>query len=347
MTSAVRLDGSQGEGGGQILRSALTLSAIIRRPFEIENIRAKRSKPGLRPQHLQAVRAAKAISSAEVRGDQPGSLVLRFRPGAIRPGEYAFRIPTAGAASLVLQTVALPLLLADAESRVTIVGGTHVPFAPCFEYLDRAWRPALGEMGAELDLRLAKCGFYPAGGGVLIARFPPVGTLHPVQWTHRGELSRIAIVSVVAKLPESVADRQAKQAKRRLAARGFEKLVKEPFLHVRPAPSPGTMLGLTVEFASGGTFFFSLGAKGKPAETVADEAVEQMLSFLDSGERPVDPHLSDQLLLPAALAEGRSTYRTTRVTAHLLTNAAVVRRFVERSIRVEGELDEPGTVVVE
>ncbi len=213
----IEIDGSQGEGGGQILRSALSLSLLTGQAFRLVNIRARPSRPGLMPQHLKAVQAAAEIGQARVTGAETHSMSLKFEPGCVRPGQYLFDIGTAGAASLVLQTVYLPLAFATAPSAVTVKGGTHVPFSPCYHYLDRQWRWFLEKAGLPLSLRMERAGFYPPDGGIIRTSIPPVGKLMPLTVTRRGALRRIFGVSAVANLPASVAERQRDEALRRLA----------------------------------------------------------------------------------------------------------------------------------
>lgn len=342
----VRLDGSEGEGGGQILRSSLALSILTGRPFEITQVRARREKPGLRPQHLEAVRAARKICGGEVEGDYGGSSRLVFIPGAVQAGDYEFVIPTAGSAPLVLHTVSLPLALQATPSSVVITGGTHLEHAPCYHYLAECWQPALGRLGLQIDLRLVRCGFYPRGGGKIEAEILPASPANDFTWMERGAIRQITPISLVARLPVSIAERQAQQASQRLRATAWRKMLAEPVIEEHGAVGPGTMLGLRCEFATGQMFCFALGARGKRAETVADEAVDELLAYLAANDCPVDPHLADQLLLPAATHGRGSTYRTSQVTLHLLTNALVLRRFLERSITIDGDEGMPGTVTV-
>lgn len=345
MEAVVELDGSRGEGGGQILRSALTLSMLTGRPFRIHQIRARRDTPGLRPQHLEAVKAAQSVSSALVDGAAVGSSELSFHPSAVSAGDYDFRIPTAGSAPLVLHTVYLPLLLQPTGSNVSVSGGTHVTYSPCYDYLAEAWLPALRRIGGQIELELLGCGFYPRGGGAFKATLQP-SPLQPLNWTQRGKLLRLTPISMVANLPDSIAERQAHRADKLLRQTGLKKVTRTPLLQQRKGGSPGTMLGIRAEWENASSFFFALGARGKPAETVAEEAVREFLSFHEVDDSPVDPHLADQLLLPLAFAEGVSQFATTEVTQHLLTNAEVIQRFLKRSIQVEGELGKPGSVTV-
>lgn len=339
---AVEIDGSRGEGGGQVLRSALALSSITGRPFRILNIRAGRPKPGLAAQHLKSVEAAACVSGARAEGASLGSSALLFEPRGIIPGEYRFDIGTAGSVSLVLQTIFLPLSFASAPSRVTITGGTHVSWSPCFDYLDRHWISFLHDAGFDADLALSEAGFYPRGGGCVEARIRPVSRLAPLRLVARGGLRRLTGVSAVAGLPLSIAERQRDQALRRLAAGtpGTEIATVE-----LPARSRGTMFLLLAEFEVGRACFSALGERGKPAERVADEAVDAFEAFLAT-DGAVDHFIADQLVLPLVFASGVSEIRTSRVTQHLMTNADVVGEFLPALIRIDGAVGGPGLVEI-
>lgn len=338
----IRIDGSMGEGGGQILRSALSLSLLTGTPFLLENIRARRAKPGLRPQHLMAVKAAAAVGQARVEGDEVGSFRLEFAPRAVQGGDYVFDIGTAGSTSLVLQTVYLPLAFAPRPSTVAIGGGTHVPWSPCFHYLEQQWGYFLGLLGLNVDLRMVRAGFYPPGGGLIRARIDPVTRCRPLHLTERGALRRVSGLSAVANLDLSIAHRQRAQALQRLAHLPVSVDIEVQRL---PAFAKGTVLLLLAEFEQGRACFFSLGELGKPAETVADEAVDELTAFLD-GDGVMDVHLADQLLLPLAFADGDSRFRSPCISNHLLTNAEVIRHFLSTEILIEGELGKAGDVLV-
>jgi RNA 3'-terminal phosphate cyclase (ATP) len=333
------IDGSHGEGGGQVLRTSLALACLSQTSIQIINIRAQRPKPGLQAQHLQSVRAAAAICHAKISGDKAGSQSLYFEPNPIEPGEYRFDIGTAGATTLVLQTIFLPLCFAAGESRVTITGGTHVPWSPVFHYLDEHWLPCLRQMGVHATLHLDRAGFYPPGGGQIRAEIHPVEQLTPIEWTERGQLIEIRGVSAAAKLPAHVSQRQRDQARTRLGNK-----VKIETLEMF-ASSPGSMMLLLAEFQSARGCFFGLGKKGKPAEFVADEAVNGLENFL-STSATVDKFLADQLLLPFALANNISRIHTVEVTQHLLTNASVIEQFGQAKITIEGSPGNPAQVQV-
>jgi RNA 3'-terminal phosphate cyclase (ATP) len=339
----IELDGSFGEGGGQILRTSLALSLVTGRPFHLRNVRARRPKPGLHPQHLMCVRAAARVGGATVRGDRLGSTDLVFEPGDVVAGDYHFPIGTAGATGLVLHTLYLPLALRGVgPSHVRIEGGTHVTASPCFHFLDTTWRAYMALLGMQVRLSMSRPGFYPRGGGEVKAWIEPSPRLRGLELRERGSVTRVSGFSAVGRLPEHIAERQARQAGQRLAETGLEVAIRQEAWHNRP----GTVLGLVVETAPVPALFFGLGERGKPAERVADEAADQVLAYLGAAPAAVDPHSADQIVLPLALAEGPSAYSVSEVTRHLCTNIEVIHRFVERDIACDGDEGEPGTVRV-
>lgn len=341
----ITIDGSQGEGGGQILRSALTLSIMTGRTLYIKNIRAQRPKPGLQHQHLQAVKAAAAVSKANVSGAFLNADELEFEPGEISSGRYRFDIGTAGSTILVLQTIFLPLAFAGSASTVDITGGTHVPWSPCYHYLDLQWLPFLKKLGFDAQLSLESAGFYPQGNGRVRATIRPAEQVQPLQVTRRGELQAVTGVTGVANLEISIADRQRRQALRRLQDARLGKRPPKIKTDRMPGRFKGTVLLLCAEFEYGQACFFGLGERGKPAERVADEAVDQLFEFLNT-EGAVDPYLADQLLLPLAFAAGKSAFTTSKVTTHLQTNAAIIRVFEAAEVIIDGEIGQTGLVSV-
>lgn len=342
----VRIDGSYGEGGGQILRTSLALSCVLRRPVEITNIRRNRKKPGLQPQHLTAVKAAASISRAAVEGAELSSTRLVFAPFVPAGGDYFFDVSekkgSAGSTSLVLQTILLPLLFAERASAVTVIGGTHVPWSPPFHYLREVFLPLLARTGVTADLAIERWGWYPAGNGKVAAKIIPKKELLPIELVVRGKLVRITGISAVSNLPEDIAGRQRDRALRRLAERGIDAGVETVSA---PSPGKGTFLFLRAEFEHAAAGFGGLGAIGKRAEEVADEACQDLCDHLDSSGA-LDPHLADQIVPYLALARGPSRFTTSRVSNHLLTNVWAVRQFLEREITVEGSEGGPGMVVV-
>lgn len=336
----VKIDGSFGEGGGQILRTSLALSAITKTPFEIYDIRANRKTPGLSYQHLQAVNATAQICNAVVIGNQLRSTDLTFYPGDIQAGAYHIDIGTAGSISLVLQTIFYPLSLANSPSSVTITGGTHVIYSPCIDYLIQQWLHYMKQIGFDAEIQSARAGFYPGGGGEVSVRINPATPRHPLRIKDRGKLIRVNGTSMVSNLDIRIAQRQQLQAKKRLSE--FD-IPHEILVEGRASFGRGTMLLLTGKFEHSQCCYFSLGAIGKRAETVADEACNEFLSFLRT-RGVVDEYLADQLIIPLSLTKGSSQFITPKVTQHLLTNIEVVKQFLPVAIEVSGSLDEEGSV---
>lgn len=330
----IQVDGTYGEGGGQIVRTSLSLAAITGKSIEIEGVRGRRSKPGLQPQHLMAVKAAGQICSAAIQGAEVGSSSFRFEPGSpVLAGTYRFDIGTAGATTLVAQTVLLPLALAEGPSVVTITGGTHNPMAPCVDYLELVYLPVLRRMGVEVSLDVPRFGFFPRGGGELTIRLGGSSKLKPIDLTRRGEeRSRFARV-ITSGLPEDVAVRGARQLERAIqTVDHFEK----------PSLGPGAAAFIGAEFEGGFGAFTGLGERGKRMEKVAQEAVEPFRSWL-AGDAPTDEHLADQLVLPAMLAHGTSRWRASAITEHLRSVIWLARQFVSREVEVD---EASGTVTV-
>jgi RNA 3'-terminal phosphate cyclase (ATP) len=337
----VHLDGSKGEGGGQILRTALTLSLITGRPFQIRKIRANRDKPGLRPQHLAAVRAAAQLGNAEVSGAAVGSRSLTFRPGTIDARDMTIDIGTAGSTSLVLQTLYLPLAMkAQSGVRLVLEGGTFNVAAPSFPFLATTWTAHLRRLGLTVGLAMPSAGFYPSGGGRLDAWIEP-GTPRALVLDSRGPLVAIRGEAGVCRLDRSIAERMIARVEDRLQARG---IIPEIRLIEWPGTSPGTAISLTADHGTSLATFVGLGERGKPAERVADEAVADLFTYLDVPQAAIDPHSADQFLLPLALAEGRSVFTVSEVTEHLRTNAETIAAFLDRPIAIdEGNL---GRIVI-
>jgi len=343
----VHIDGSYGEGGGQVLRTSLSLAALLGCDLEITGIRAGRPKPGLAAQHVTCVRAAAAVCSAEVRGDEVNSGQVAFRPGKLQAGDYLFDVSdvrsSAGSVSLVLQTVLPPLLFAGAPSRVVLRGGTNVPWSPPFEYLGHVFLPTIRRMGAECTLERTRGGWYPAGGGEIVARICPIQRpLRPLSLTDRGSLRALEAVTTVSdRLPEHIAQRQLQGALQELPTQ-VSRLARRT-TH-RPEGGPGTAVLLAGTWESGQAGASALGQRGKPAEQVGAEAGEEFRAFIESGAA-VDTHLADQLLLYAALAEETSRYTAQERTLHLDTNAWVIHQFLGDRVVIGG--DGPAEVSVE
>lgn len=331
--NTIELDGSQGEGGGQILRTALTLSMITGIPFRIERIRAKRGKPGLLRQHLTAVNAAAQICGAQVRGAEPGSLKLEFVPGKIRGGDYRYAIGTAGSCTLVLQTVLPALWFANAPSTVTVSGGTHNSAAPPADFLQRVWLPLMRHMGVEMELELLRHGFYPAGGGELRASVRPVATLQALNLTSRGDLQQAQATAIFAGVPADVGKRELATLAEQIGAELGELQYEMRGLSSREGP--GNALLLELQYAGLTELFTAFGEKGVPAETVALRLAKEALHFHRSGAA-VGEHLADQLLLPMALARAGS-FRVVALSSHLQTNIEVIQKFLPVVFSVAAE----------
>ncbi|NOT72798.1 MAG: RNA 3'-terminal phosphate cyclase [Hyphomicrobium sp.] len=322
------LDGSFGEGGGQIVRTALTLSMITGTPFRIENVRANRKKPGLLRQHLTCVTAAKAITHAKVTGADLGSAAFTFTPGHIRGGGYDLAIGSAGSTALVFQTIFPALLCANEPSHVTLSGGTHNKSAPTFDYLDHVFLPLVRRMGASAEITMHKAGFYPAGGGSWHADINPAQKLTPLVLEEAGALKRRAIVADVANIGIDVAKREAKMAAGLMSWPGDTmqwRTVK--------AEGQGNVIAIYIEHENICEIFTGFGARNVSAEAVAAQAADEARSYIACGA-PVGPHLADQLLLPMALASGGS-FSTCVPTGHTRTNAAVIEKFLPVEIGIE------------
>ncbi len=341
----ITIDGSYGEGGGQVLRTSLALSALTGRPVRLEKIRVGRCKPGLQPQHLTGVRAIARVCDAEVEGDRLDSQTLTFVPrSAPRAGTYTFDVAqvakggSAGAVSLILQTVLLPLARAEGVSHLTLIGGTHVAWSPPFDYLKRVYLPTLARMGIGARVNIEKWGWYPLGGGMVRATVQGAGEIAGLDLRARGALLRVRGLSVSSNLPKHIRERQERAALQALRSGGVNARID---LLDAPSKGQGTAVFLWAEFENALAGFSSLGERGKPAERVAEEAATDLLEYLHSSAT-LDRYLADQLVLPLALATGPSRFTTERVTLHLLTNAWVVNHFFPGRVQVEGEEGQPG-----
>jgi len=329
----IEIDGSEGEGGGQILRSSLSLAICTQQPFRITNIRANRDKPGLMRQHLTAVNAAAEICAGDLEGAEIGSRHLTFRPDRLSAGDHTFEIGTAGSCTLVFQTVLPALLTAAGESRVRIIGGTHNRGSPPFDFLSRSFLPLLGRMGADIALELTRFGFYPRGGGEIRARIAPAAQLRSLKIEERGAWVRGHAEAYVAAIPAHVAQRELKVIGRALSW-SHEQLL------LRALPNdvgPGNAVTITLEHEHVTEVFTGFGERGVRAETVAEDVAQEARDYLSAGA-PVGDHLADQLLLPMALGDG-GRFITARATPHLRSNIAIIERFTKRRIAVEPVAD--------
>jgi RNA 3'-terminal phosphate cyclase (ATP) len=325
----IEIDGSIGEGGGQVLRTALALSLITGKPLRIDNIRANRKTPGLLRQHLTAVRAAEAVGEAAVEGAEVGARTLTFIPRSRRGGQFSFAIGTAGSTMLVLQTILLPLVMAPEPSTVQIEGGTHNSAAPPFDFVEHAFLPLLQRMGADVSLELERPGFYPAGGGKIRAVIAPAKQLRRLQVDERGEIIARRARAVVSNLPYEIAQREARTAGEDL---GWPADCLQAHT-LNGSVGPGNAISIFVTSEQVTDVFTAFGARGVRAEDVAHDAAGQAKRYIDSGAA-IGEHLADQLLLPMAIGEGGS-FTTTPLSAHATTNIAVIRRFLDTSVTVE------------
>jgi RNA 3'-terminal phosphate cyclase (ATP) len=339
MRTWLAIDGSEGEGGGQLLRTALTLSLVTGQAFRMERIRAGRQKPGLLRQHLTAVQAAAQIGQARVAGDELGSQALTFEPSRIQAGDYDFAIGTAGSATLVLQTLLPALLTAGTSSRVAIEGGTHNPLAPSADFMELTFLPVLRLMGASVHWQLERHGFHPAGGGRLTVEIEPCPRLKAVTLLHRGA-TRVHARAVLANLPAAIGKRELSAVRQRL---GLERDVCR-VEHVDTSLGPGNVLMIAIEGETTTEVVTGFGMKGLTAEKVAHDACDEVERYLRT-DVPVGTHLADQLLVPMAMAGGGS-FRTLTPTAHTRSNADIIRSFLNVSITTAAESSDVTLVTV-
>jgi len=330
----IQLDGSAGEGGGQIMRTSLSLSMVTGQPFRMENIRAGRQKPGLLRQHLTAVLAAAEICGAQVEGAVLGAKSLSFTPAAVRSGEYKFAVGTAGSATLVFQTLLPALMLASGRSVVTIDGGTHNLAAPPFDFLEKTFLPFVRRMGPQIAIRLNRYGFYPAGGGSITAEIEPVQSLRALELKHAGENPRVTGRAVLANLPRHIAARELEKVAERFS------LQKDrlEIVDTKNSAGPGNVLMVECHNANAVHVFSAFGRLGVSAEQVAEEAIQQAQVFLGS-RVAVDEHLADQILLPMALGPGGS-FSASQLSDHSRTNMMVIKAFLNTQFGVVPSADD-------
>ncbi len=340
----IEIDGSFREGGGQILRTALSLSCLLKKPFRIFNIRKGRKKPGLMPQHLTCVRAAQLLSNAEVSGDNTGSTELLFSPKEVKGGEFFFDIGTAGSTSLVLQTLIPAAVFSKEKTTITLKGGTHVPFSPSFHYLDGVFVPFLQMIGIQIILSAESYGFYPKGGGKVRADIFPAKIIKPVKVMERGNILRLKGYSGVGNLPLSIAERQknALLGKVRSQIKDLNCPADIELLDVL-TPGQGTFISMQSESENSVAGFTALGERGKRSEAVGEDAAREFIAYYSTGAA-LDPHMSDQIVLYLSISKKESVFSASRVTEHLMTNLWVIGLFHEYQYSVEGEVGKQGIV---
>jgi RNA 3'-terminal phosphate cyclase (ATP) len=325
------IDGSLGEGGGQIIRTSLALSLITGKSFRVERVRARRDPPGLKRQHLAAVHAAAQVGGAEVTGASVGAREFSFVPGAVTPGEYTFQIGTAGSTTLVLQTVLPPLMKAGGPSVVTLEGGTHNVMAPPFDFLQKSFLPLVNRTGPHVTAELERYGFYPPGGGRFHVYIEPATESRRLDIGELGRVRARRAVALVVKLPPAVGERELAVVRERLGWDDDEAELRVE--ESRNALSPGNVLMIEVESEHLTGVFTSVGERGVRAEVVAERAADEVARYLETGA-PVDEHLADQLLLPLALGAGGS-FVTGPPSLHTTTNVEVIRKFLDVDITLE------------
>lgn len=353
MEELIQLDGSVGEGGGQILRTALALSLVTRRPFRLMRIRAGRSTPGLAAQHLASVHAAARIGAAEIHGAALRSQELVFRPSMpAASGVYRFTIDTAGSTMLVLQTVLPALLLAAGESVVEITGGTHAKHAPMPEFIEHGFAPVIEKMGGGLRLEVVRHGFYPRGGGLIRATIQPATMLRGVDLTEACRYRTVTPRCLLSRVDPAIADREVETVSRLLAGRGIDGLrVTEPEVPTLDALGQVSALVLILRHASGCEVVSELGERGFAPGEAAARACQEAKEVIEAGVA-VGPHLADQIVLPMAIAAARggggSVLSTVKPTGHTETNMETIRAFlaVELSARQEAGSERRWTVRV-
>lgn len=329
----IEIDGSEGEGGGQMLRTSLALSLVTGQPFRMKRIRAGRQRPGLMRQHLTGVEAAAAVGNARVTGAALGSKELSFHPGRVAAAtDYRFAVGTAGSAVLVLQTVLPALLLADGSISLTVEGGTHNPTAPPFDFFQQTFLPIVNRMGPNVQATLLRHGFYPAGGGKISVTVTPAKRLTPLNLLERGPIRQQRATALVARLPRHIAERELQVVARDLNWDADCLEVRE----IADSQGPGNALLVCIAGRDVTEVFAGFGERGVKAEEVAAGAVREVQEYLTSGA-PVGRHLADQLLIPLALAGG-GTFRTLPPTDHTTTNGHVIRKFLD--VQVVASLEE-------
>lgn len=349
VTEIIEIDGSFGEGGGQIIRSGIALSALVNKPVRIFNIRAKRSEPGLKAQHATAINGLARITKANITGVKVGSSVITFDPDRPQGGVFKFDIGTAGAISLVLQTLMPCAAFAQSRIELEISGGTDVAWSPPIDYLTHVTLPVLKKMGYRSDIILTRRGHYPRGGGLVRAVIEPIKKLSALNLTERGEILNIKGISHAVRLPQHVAQRQADAAGNKLKKAGFndveitlEWYEKEKDPHL----GPGSGVVLWAETSSGSVIGGdALGERGKRAENVGEEAADKLLKEIQRNA-PIDSHMCDMLIPYIAVADGRSQIKVTELTLHLLSNIAVTEKILEIKFNIEGEEKQPGILTV-
>ncbi len=344
----IEVDGSMLEGGGQILRVSVALSAVTGTAIKIFNIRAKRSNPGLRPQHLKAVEAVAKLVGARTRGLNVGSKEIEFVPSYSEAKDLDIDVGTAGSIGLVFQAMMPAMAFATGSVRVVIKGGTNNPMAPPIDFLERVLFPTLGRLGVSASLELVRRGFYPRGQGIVKVRMKPVTDVSSLSLMEFGEVRRISGLAYSSRLPDHVANRMVSASKIALGEAGYSDVpIDQEILQrgdSRCAVDPGCGIILVAELSSGGVISGDgLGARGRPAEEVGTDAARGLIEQLER-RAPVDKHLGDQLAIWMGLAKGTSKIRVSELTLHTLTCVEVIQSIVGARFTVDGEKGKPATI---
>lgn len=328
----IEIDGSFGEGGGQIVRTSLGLSLSTSQSVRVKNVRAQRKNPGLQKQHLTALNAAAAVSNASVSGATLHSNEFEFSPGEVLPGNYNFSVGTAGSTTLILQTILPALMIADAPSEIHFEGGTHNPLAPPLDFLQKTFLPIISQLGPRIDLRFEQFGFYPAGGGRWSVKIEPSNSLKQLDFIERGIVTNLRSKIIISHLPEHIAMRELTT----LVQAG---IAKDHFEIIRVDESNGPGNVVMIESISENIIevFTGFGEKGVSAEAVAEHAIRDWKRYSNSNVFAGE-HLADQLLLPMAIAKGGS-FTTMSLSGHAITNMDTIRRFLDVDFKIEKSED--------
>ncbi len=324
----IEIDGSFGEGGGQIVRTAIALSALTKKPVKIFNIRAKRKKPGLSYQHITAVESVRRLCDGEVKNLEKGSSVIEFYPKKIRGKNFSFDVGTAGSVTLVLQCCLLPSLFSNESTRITIKGGTDVKWAPPADYFRNVFLKILSKMGANIEFKIMKRGFYPKGGGEIEVNIEPVKELKPLNLSQKKGTKKINGTAFISNLPEHIIKRMKDTALKKLL--DYDVKIKDEIAH---SFSPGAGITLWTDNLLGAS---CLGEKGVSAETIGENAANDLLQEIKSGAT-LDVYATDQVLPYLALAKDKSVFLTRKISTHAETNMWLIKKFVGIKFDVKEE----------
>ena len=342
----ITIPGDMLEGGGQILRMSMALSALLGEPVRVVNVRGKRKPPGLARQHMTALKVLSSLCNGYVEGLQLGSTEVTFNPGKLKPGSYKFDVGTAGSVTLILQAAMPVMAFTPGYTKLTLIGGTNNPMAPPVDYIDSVLLPNLRLIGVKANLKLNRRGFYPRGGGEVEFSTEPIRKLEPITLDKLGEISEVRGLAYSCRLPDHIANRMALSASEKLNAIGLKLIFEKEILHpLNPKCSldPGCGLIITVKHTYGYLGVDRLGVIGKRAELIGSEAAEELINIIRGGY-PVDKHLCDQLIIWASLADGVSRFKTVELTMHALTCIELSRMILKADFKINGGLGKPSEI---